>query len=45
MLRLWSYDYARIEAGNAFKVVFKVKRYTANIDYDVIEMYPVEHEI
>ena len=44
---LWNvYIRSRIEPSNAFRVVFKVAKYTANVEYgDVVEMAEQEHEL
>ena len=42
MFFIISYD-ARIDPGNAFRLVLKVGKYTADVDYGLVEMVAQEH--
>jgi hypothetical protein len=39
------YIHARIDPGNAFRVVLKVAKYTANVEYGLVEMVDQEHKL
>jgi hypothetical protein len=39
------YIHARIEPGNAFRVVLKCGKYTTDVEYGLIEMVEQEHEL
>ena len=38
------YIHAKIQPGNAFRVVIKVAKYTADVEYGLVEMIEQEHE-
>jgi anthranilate/para-aminobenzoate synthase component II len=39
------YIHARIQPSNAFRVVIKVAKYIANVEYGLVEMTKQEHEL
>ena len=53
---LWSENYltvecfyvhihSRIEPGSAFRLVLKIAKYTADVEYGLVEMVDQEHEL
>jgi hypothetical protein len=39
------YIHARIQPSNAFRVVIKVAKYIADVEYGLVEMTKQEHEL
>jgi hypothetical protein len=39
------YIHVRIEPSNAFRLVLKVAKYTADVEYGLVEMADQEHEL
>lgn len=39
------YIHARIKPSNAFRVVLKVAKYSAHVEYGLVEMAEQEHEL
>ena len=37
--------HARIEPGNVFRLVLKIAKYTADVEYGQVEMVDQEHEL